>query len=293
MLGRVLRIPAVLASIIGAITFPASAEDRGPAPQIQEELWGLLTPWPVFGYVVRPAGAGPFPLVIMNHGIAIQPKARSMFPAIEFRDAAQWFARRGYIVVAPIRYGINSIDVPEIGHYTIFFAHVGSCDNPNFRGPGLAIATLDRWIMEFMSHEQLVAPGKAIIVGQSGGGWGAIALSSLNPASVRAIITFAAGRGGRVDGKPNNNCAPDKLVDATAEFGRTARVPMLWIYSENDTYFGPVLANRMHEAYTAAGGKADLHVLPPFGSDGHFLIDAADGVPLWEPLVSRFLDEHP
>jgi hypothetical protein len=67
---------------------------------------------------------------------------------------------------------------------------------------------------------------------------------------------------------------------------------MLWIYSENDTYFGPALAKRMHEAYTAAGGKADLHVLPPFGSDGHFLIDAAEGVPLWEPLVSRFLDEH-
>jgi hypothetical protein len=36
---------------------------------------------------------------------------------------------------------------------------------------------------------------------------GAIALSSLNPSQVRAIITFAAGRGGRVDGKPNNKRA--------------------------------------------------------------------------------------
>ena len=71
-----------------------------------------------------------------------------------------------------------------------------------------------------------------------------------------------------------------------------SRIPMLWIYSENDTYFGPDLANRMHEAFTAAGGKAEFRMLPPFGSDGHFLIDAAEAVPIWSPLVSRFLDEH-
>ena len=81
-------------------------------------------------------------------------------------------------------------------------------------------ANLNQWVIDFMEKEATVAPGKAIVVGQSGGGWGAIALSSLNPSSVRAIITFAAGRGGRVDGKPNNNCAPDKLVEATRNFGR-------------------------------------------------------------------------
>jgi hypothetical protein len=51
------------------------------------------------------------------------------------------------------------------------------------------------------------------------------------------VITFAAGRGGRVGGKPNNNCAADRLIAATGGFGRTARVPMLWIYIENDTFF--------------------------------------------------------
>jgi hypothetical protein len=51
---------------------------------------------------------------------------------------------------------------------------------------------------------------------------------------------------------------------------------MLWIYSENDTYFGPDLAKRMHEAFTATGGNAEFQMLPPFGSDGH-LIDAPEG----------------
>jgi len=67
---------------------------------------------------------------------------------------------------------------------------------------------------------------------------------------------------------------------------------MLWIYSRNDTYFGPEIAKRMHSAFVAAGGNAEYHVLPAFGDDGHFLIDSANGVPLWAPLVSRFLDEH-
>ena len=128
------------------------------------------------------------------------------------------------------------------------------------------------------------------MVGQSAGGWAAIALSSRNVRGVRAIITFAAGRGGRVDGKPNNNCAPEKLVAATRDFGQTARVPMLWIYIENDTFFGPALSKRMHQAYTEAGGMAEYHLLPPFGNDGHFLIDSPDAIPLWAPLVSQFLD---
>jgi len=128
---------------------------------------------------------------------------------------------------------------------------------------------------------------------RSGGGWGSIALASRNPPSVSAVITFAAGRGGRVDGKPNNNCAPDKLVAATGEFGSTARVPMLWIYTENDSYFGPELTKRMHNAFTAAGGKAEYHLLPAFGNDGHFMIDSVDAVPLWAPLVSQFLEKHP
>jgi pimeloyl-ACP methyl ester carboxylesterase len=143
-----------------------------------------------------------------------------------------------------------------------------------------------------MAGQKLIVPGKVIVVGQSAGGWASIALSSLNPAPVRAIITFAAGRGGRVDGKPNNNCAPDKLVEATREFGRTARIPMLWLYAANDTYFGPELSRQMHEAFTAVGGKVEYHLLPPFKSEGHFLIDSPDAIPIWAPLVSDFLDRH-
>jgi dienelactone hydrolase len=272
-----------------------SAADDASAPAVQEEIWAMSLTLPTLAYVVHPVGEGPFPLVIMNHGVSLNARDRSFFPLVEFRDAALWFARHGNVVIAPTGsgYGAAAIDVPERGLYGVFYSKIGSCDNPNFHDAGLAVALIDEWIIDHAVERKLATPDKVVVVGQSAGGWAAIALSSRNLRSVRAIITFAAGRGGHVDGKPNNNCAPDKLVEATADFGRTARTPMLWIYIENDTFFGPALSKRMYEAYTGAGGDAEYHLMPPFGSEGHFFVDQADAIPLWAPLVSRFLDRHP
>ena len=288
---RVLVIYAVAVLISAATAF---ASDRPAKPAIQEEVWAIPVTLPTIAYVVRPVGDGPFPLVVMNHGVSLNPTERGFFPLVEFRDAAMWFARRGYMVVAPTGsgYGAAALDDPKRGLYSLFYSKIGGCDNPNFRDAGLAVALVDKWIIDYLNEQKLIVPDKTIVVGQSAGGWAALTLSSQNLPAVRAIIAFAAGRGGRVGGKPNNNCAPDKLVAATAELGGTARVPMLWIYTENDTFFGPDLSKRMHEAYTGAGGNAEYHMLPPFGDDGHFLITSPDGIPLWAPLVGRFLDEH-
>ena len=288
---RVLIFCTVAVLPLAATTFA----DNDPAPRtIQEEVWAIPLTLPTIAYVVRPVGDGPFPLVIMNHGVSLNQRERSFFPLVEFRDAAMWFARRGYMVVAPSGsgYGAAALDEPERGLYSVFYSKIGGCDNPNFRDAGFAVALIDKWIIEYMTEQKLIVPDNVIVVGQSAGGWAALALSSQNLPAVRAIIAFAAGRGGRVGGKPNNNCAPDKLVAATAELGRSARTPMLWIYIENDTFFGPALSKRMYEAYTGAGGNAEYHLLPPFGSDGHFLITSPDSIPLWAPLVGPFLDKH-
>ncbi|WP_375307536.1 dienelactone hydrolase [Bradyrhizobium sp. A11] len=288
LIQQLLRAALLLLTLAGI----AHADDQAPR-RIQEEIWALPLPLPTFAYLVRPVGDGPFPLVIMNHGVALNPTERSLFPLVEFPDAAKWFARRGYLVVAPVGsgFGASAIDIPERGIYGPFFSKVGKCSNPNFRDPGLAVAQANLWIIDYMVAEKRALPDGAIVVGQSAGGWVSIALSSLNPPQVKAIITFAAGRGGRVDGKPNNNCAPDKLVQTTGEFGRTSRVPMLWIYIENDTFFGPALSKRMHQAFTNAGGKAEYHLMPPFGNEGHYFIGSPDAVPIWSPLVSSFLDK--
>jgi dienelactone hydrolase len=291
---RLLPVLLTVLIVVFVLASAALADDRPARQTIQEEVWALPVRLPTIAYVVRPVGNGPFPLAIMNHGVSLNQRERSFFPLVEFRDAAMWFARRGYMVVAPTGagYGAGALDDPERGLYSLFYSKIGNCDGPNFSDAGLAVALLDKWIIDYMSDQKLIIPDNVIVIGQSAGGWATIALSSQNFPAIRALITFAAGRGGRVGGKPNNNCAPDRLVAATGEFGRIARTPMLWIYIENDTYFGPALSRRMHEAYTRAGGSAEYHLLPPFGDDGHFFIDSADAVPLWAPLVGSFLDKY-
>src|SRR5271169_783899 len=232
---------ATLTSIIISLILPnlvlAGPETEQPrAPQVHEEVWAIpSSPVPMLAYLIRPIGDGPFPLLVMNHGVSLDAKERSYFPVIEFRGTAVWFARQGYVVVAPVRpgYGATAIEIPERGLFGLFFSGVGKCSDAEFRDAGLAVASIDKWIIDYMSTQSFIKRDEVIIVGQSGGGWGSIALGSQNPESVRAIIGFAAGRGGHLNGKPNNNCAPDQLVDAVAELGRTARVPMLWIYSHN------------------------------------------------------------
>jgi dienelactone hydrolase len=282
-----------LASLVPHAGIGESAQNTS-APELREQIWAIPSAVPMLAYMIRPTGEGPFPLLVINHGVSLDAKERSFFPVIEFRDAAIWFARQGYVVVAPVRpgYGATAIEIPERGLFGLFFSGVGDCSDANFRDAGLAIASLDRWVIEYMSVQPFIKRDDVVVVGQSGGGWGAIALASQNPASVHAIIGFAAGRGGHFNGKPNNNCAPDNLVEAAAQFGRTARIPMLWIYTHNDSYFGPELTMRLRTAFQAAGGNVEYHLLPDFGGDGHFMIDSADAVQLWAPLVSEFLKNH-
>src|SRR4029434_5299753 len=88
----------VIAIALMTVSLANAADDQ---PQLQEEVWALPLPVPTIAYVVRPVGDGPFPLALMHHGVSMDPAQRIFFPLVEFRDAAMWFARRGYMVVAP------------------------------------------------------------------------------------------------------------------------------------------------------------------------------------------------
>ena len=125
---------------------------------------------------------------------------------------------------------------------------------------------------------------RIISVGQSAGGFATVALTADPPAGLVAAISFAGGRGSPRDGEV---CEEDRLVAAFAAFGKTSRIPMLWVYADNDLFFGPKLAQRMHQAFAGAGGEAELVMHPAFGKDGHALF--ALGIPLWTPYVDAFL----
>jgi dienelactone hydrolase len=163
----------ILSLILPNLVLAGPETEHPPAPQVREEMWAIpSSPVPMLAYLVRPVGGGggPFPLVVMNHGVSLDATERSYFPVIEFRNAALWFARQGYVVVAPVRpgYGATAIEIPERGLFGLFFSGVGKCSDAEFRNAGLAVASIDKWIIEYMSTQSFIKRNEVFIVGQSG-----------------------------------------------------------------------------------------------------------------------------
>jgi len=234
-------------------------------------------------HLLRPPGPGPFPLIVVNHGSPPSAAKRPEMQVPKFSRLSQWLVSLGYVVALPLRRGYGAVGGSWDEGY-------GRCDRPDFKRAGLETARDIQAVLDAMTQRDYVRPKGIVVIGQSAGGWGTLALASRNPASVAGYVNFAGGRGGHRRDVPNDNCAPDQLVEAAAEFGKTTRRPSLWIYTENDSYFAPQLSRQMHSRYVSAGGPATLHMLPAVGTDGHQAISNDHAFALWSPVVKRFLD---
>jgi hypothetical protein len=47
---------------------------------------------------------------------------------------------------------------------------------------------------------------------------------------------------------------------------------MLWLYWQNDRYWGEPHPRQWHQAWQTGGGQAEFHSLPPTSGDGHFVL---------------------
>jgi hypothetical protein len=126
---------------------------------------------------------------------------------------------------------------------------------------------------------------RTIAVGISAGGFATVALTADPPPGLVAAISFAGGRGSVRD---DEVCHEERLVEAFGFFGKRSRTPMLWVYAENDHFFGPKLAQQLREAFTGGGGNAEFIRAAAFGADGHKLFSAA-GITIWTGMVDDFL----
>ena len=232
--------------------------------------------------ILQPPGSGPFPLAVINHGSTADPDEREAMSLDEFEPVASWFVDHGYLVALPQRPGHGETGGP-------YLEDIGSCRDPDYERAGLGAAANIEAAVQYLTRQPFVQKTGVVLVGHSAGAWGALAEASQDAGPLRAVINFAGGLGGHSYGEPNRNCVPERLVQAAAAFGQITRIPTLWLYSANDTFFDAVLSQQMADAYRGGGGMAEYHLLPPFGEDGHFLIFSAKAVPIWAPIVARFL----
>jgi dienelactone hydrolase len=227
-----------------------------------------------------PSGPGPFPLLVLSHGTPRDPRLRVAQGRVRYEAQSWEFVSRGFAVVIPMRRGYGN----SAGDYA---EQEGECDQANFYKAGMESARDLLATVRFMRTRPFIDHRRIILAGHSTGGFASLALASLGLPGVLGVINFGGGRGS----KKEKNCSPLSLIEACQWFGRTSRVPTLWLYCENDTFFPPWLAQRMYQAYVEAGGKARLVMLPPFGLEGHSLFTDRRGGALWPQIISQFLAE--
>ena len=231
--------------------------------------------------VYRPDGQGPFPLVVLNHGSPRDPEKRRRKGRARFEAQSREFIKRGFVVAIPMRRGYANSDGKFAEGY-------GKCDNAHFYKAGMETAKDILAAIRFMQSQPYVDASRVLLIGQSAGGFGSLALASQEVEGLLGVINFAGVRGSP---RPFKNCSPNRLIKAVEKYGQTTKVPTLWIYSENDSYIPPSLAREMHDAYTESGGKARFVMLPPFEKDGHFIFHRKSGIPLWIKIVEDFIKE--
>lgn len=271
MKSATLWIAAIAFSAMGAV---ACAQEIAPAPELGESIVFIkndrLFPVDLETTVFRPEGVGPFPVVIINHGKdtgnnRLQPRAR-------YLPATREFLQRGYAVVLPMRQGFSKSGGSAVG------------DGCNIAGNGEAQADEIRPVVAWIEKQPWLDASRMVMLGQSHGGLTTMAYAQQPHPGIRLFVNFAGGL------KYTNTCMWEAaLKDAYARYGAKTRVPSLWFYGENDSYFPPEVIGPAYQAYVQAGGQAEMVAFGHFGQDAHSMFSSYDGLPIWWSRVEEKL----
>lgn len=263
-LAEVVAVPAGVPGVVPGTTV------RIPLP----ETGSGRPPVTLEATVYRPARDGPHAVLLFNHGSTGGGNVAASTTLRPSRQA-QFFVERGFAVLAPMRRG-RGASGGEHQEYE------GTCD-PHVLGAGLARAVEDvDAAMTYLRTQPWADPERVLIAGQSRGGILSVAYAAERAGTVRGVINFAGGW-------TSQRCDEGGLGFNDTTFrsagGRT-RIPMLWLYAEEDAYYSASWVRRYHEAFAQAGGVATFHLFPAFGADGHRLVDRVE---LWKAAADDFL----
>ena len=227
----------------------------------------------------------PRPFLILGHGRPANGNFAN-FRVDGYRKQIDYFVTRGFVVLAHLRIGYGASGGPDV-------EYAGRCNERDFAYSLGIGGQQTAQVLAYARTLPYVDPARGVIAGQSYGGALAIEAASHNPPGVLGTINFAGGGGGDPVNRPGQPCRPDRLEALYADYGKTARIPTLWLYSENDGFWGKDIPQTWFAAFTAQGGLGRFVQLPPVyragAGAGHAAFTRIQSE--WEPLVGHFLDE--
>jgi dienelactone hydrolase len=256
-------------------------------PVTVRDLYGREESHRIALTVFRPPGDGPFPLVVMNHGRAVQDQ-RAEQGRQRFEVLARYLVQKGFVVLVPTRVGYGDTYGGSTGQFDP--EDMGGCNNARPEAMATAASAQVLAAVEHAKTLPYVDASRWVVMGQSLGGFTTLAVAGRNPPGLVAAINFAGGAGGNPAERPGQPCGSTALESLWRKQAATAPVPMLWLYWQHDLYWGAKQPQRWAAAWKDGGGTLDFHQLPPWGTepaDGHAGLGA--DMNTWVPLVEAYL----
>jgi dienelactone hydrolase len=235
--------------------------------------------------IFKPAGKGPFPLLVVNHGSTGKGTDPTSFQNV-FADRAfaKVFVSKGYLVAYPQRRGRgNSDSFYDEGFYPDR-ALGYTCE------PGRSLAGADRALADIEAAVAVlrgwpnVKKGRVLMAGVSRGGALSIAYAGMHPHDIDGAINF-------VGGWMSEACGLEAAQMTRFLVGRGGafRRPTLWLYGIHDRFYSLGHSGENFAAFRAAGGQGTFVPLEaPPDINGHFVMFHPS---LWTSDVDRYLGE--
>jgi dienelactone hydrolase len=230
----------------------------------------------------KPAGDGPFPLLVVNHGSTGLGNDPSLFTQTFSNPAfAEMFVKKGYMVAFPQRRGRGKSEGLYDEGFNVDRSRGYACD-PKLSLPGADRALTDiAAAVEELRQRPDVARQPILMAGVSRGGILSIAYAGMHPREVAGVINFV---GGWVGG----GCRNASEVNGTLfKRGGMFPHPTLWLYGNHDPFYSLDHSRANFAAFQAAGGKGSFFDFEVPRGNGHRVMFSP---PLWTGHVDRYLD---
>jgi dienelactone hydrolase len=273
----------------GGRSFVAGITSKDIPPYVMQRRM-IPTPWTEAGekvalemLVFKPAGAGPFPTLVMNHGSTGRGDNKDLFKQTWSANfLTTYFLKKGWQVVYPQRRGRGQSGGLYDEGFDSKRSRYSCVLDYSLKGLDRAVEDLDV-VMELLLQMEQVDRKQIYMGGQSRGGVLSVAYAARKPELFKGVLNF-------VGGWMNDQCTDGKAINRAA-FVRGAAYgkPTLWLYGHDDTFYSIGHMRDNFEAYVSQGGKGEFFELRvPGQMNGHGVIQYPE---IWIPAVDGFIKQ--
>jgi len=270
----------ILALCLPSLSLAAVIEEVIEVPVSVKTIYGQETNQSIKLTVFREDTREKAPYLVLNHGRPATAAGFANMKRQRYSENSRYFVSLGFVVLVPTRVGYGETGGPDV-------EDSGRCDSRNFAPVYAAAADQSVAVLKAAANLPYVDLSRGMVVGQSFGGMTSITLSTRELPGLVGAVNFAGGGGGNPTDRPANPCSSYRLAGLYKDYGAISKVPTLWLYSENDRYWGAALPKEWFDAFVQAGGKAEFVQLPPYKEDGHGIFSGNRNA--WKSAFENFL----